>query len=216
MHMAIRDRRPATGDERHAHYDVAPQAVVPDVPARSPDRPPDTAAAMPALVDRTGRSQSAARASWGMQLAYVSQIDQRITELAARWLEPAARFAIFVIYFWFGLLKLLGLSPATPLARALTEHTIGMQYFSMSYNTLAAYECIIGILFLIPAITRVATMLLVIHLAIVSSPLILVANVAWTGTLVPTLEGQYIIKNLAILALVIAITAQRQLSRNRQ
>jgi uncharacterized membrane protein YkgB len=141
---------------------------------------------------------------------YLSQIDRRVMELSAQWFGPIARISIFVIYFWFGILKLLGLSPATPLALALTDRTIGAQYFSTSFKALAAYECILGLMFLIPAMTRIATALLVIHLVIVSSPLVLVTDVAWTGTLVPTLEGQYIIKDLAILALAVGIMARRK------
>jgi len=146
------------------------------------------------------------------QLASVGEIDRRAIELSVKWFEPAARISIFVIYFWFGILKALGLSPATPLAQALTSHTIGMQYFNTSFKSLAVFECALGILFLIPtpAITRASVVLVVIHLGIVSSPLVLVANVAWIHPLVPTLEGQYIIKDLAILALAVGIMAQRQ------
>src|SRR5581483_6920320 len=113
--------------------------------------------------------------------AYVGLVDQRIAELAAKYFEPAARIAIFVIYFWFGLLKLLGLSPATPLALALTNRTIGGQYFNASFKTLAACECLIGILILIPALTKIAVAFVMIHLVIVSAPLVLVTDVAWTG-----------------------------------
>jgi uncharacterized membrane protein YkgB len=129
-----------------------------------------------------------------------------------QWFEPVARIAVFIIYFWFGLLKGLNLSPATPLASALVNHTIGMSYFTVSFKVLAVYECVLGLLFLIPALTWLSAALLVVHLVIVSSPLILVANVAWVHPLVPTLEGQYIIKDLAILALAVGIIAYRELS----
>lgn len=137
---------------------------------------------------------------------------QRTTRLSVQWFEPVARVAIFVIYFWFGLLKLLNLSPATPLAAALVSHTIGMSYFSASFKALAVFECVLGLLFLIPALTWLSAALLVIHLVIVSSPLVLVGNVAWIHPLVPTLEGQYIIKDLALLALAVGIIAYRELS----
>jgi uncharacterized membrane protein YkgB len=137
---------------------------------------------------------------------------QRTTMLSVQWFEPVARVAIFVIYFWFGLLKLLNLSPATPLAAALVSHTIGMSYFSASFKALAVFECVLGLLFLIPALTWLSVALLVIHLVIVSSPLVLVGNVAWIHPLVPTLEGQYIIKDLALLALAVGIIAHRELS----
>jgi uncharacterized membrane protein YphA (DoxX/SURF4 family) len=131
--------------------------------------------------------------------------------LSVKWFEPVARISIFIIYFWFGFLKVLSLSPATPLASALVSHTIGMQYFTFSFKVLAVYECVLGVLFLIPALTRLSAVLLAIHLVIVSSPLVLVASVAWVHPLVPTMEGQYIIKDLAILALAVGIIAYQQL-----
>jgi uncharacterized membrane protein YkgB len=143
-------------------------------------------------------------------LAYADLAEQRITELAVRWFEPIARVSIFVIYFWFGFLKLIGVSPATPLAAALTSHTIGMQYFNASFKALAVYECALGILFLIPAMTWLCAALLVVHMGIVTSPLVIVANVAWIHPLVPTLEGQYIIKDLAIIAVMVGILALRR------
>jgi hypothetical protein len=147
------------------------------------------------------------------QLGYITRIEQQITAIVFRWFEPAGRIVIFVIYFWFGFLKLIGLSPATPLASALTSHTIGMQYFNISFKALAIYECGLGILFLIPAMTWISVLLLVIHMGIVSSPLVIDANIAWTHPLVPTLEGQYIIKDLAIIALAAGIVAHRRLQQ---
>lgn len=161
------------------------------------------------------QKQMVAATSRTGQLAHISQIEKRIIELAVKWFEPAARISIFVIYFWFGLLKALNLSPATPLAQALTAHTIGMQYFNTSFKTLAVFECILGILFLIPALTRLSIALIIAHLGVVSSPLVIVPSVAFTHPLVPTLEGQYIIKDLAILALAVGILAQRQLPSRR-
>lgn len=140
---------------------------------------------------------------------------QRTARLSVQWFELVARVAIFVIYFWFGLLKLLNLSPATPLAAALVKHTIGMSYFSASFKTLAVYECVLGVLFLIPALTWLSVALLVVHLVIVTSPLVLVGNVAWIHPLVPTLEGQYIIKDLALLALAVGIIATRELAARK-
>ncbi len=118
-----------------------------------------------------------------------------------------ARVAIFIVFFWFGALKLLGLSPASPLAEALTERTIGMEFFQLSFIILAVLECLIGILFLIPKATRIVLPLLLLHMAVVCSPLLLVPDLVWTNPFVPSLEGQYIIKNVVLVALAIAIAA---------
>lgn len=146
-------------------------------------------------------------------LGYVRRIEPRVIELATRWFEWAARIAIFIIYFWFGLLKLINLSPATPLATALVRRTIGMQYFNDSFKALAVFECALGILFLVPALTWICSILLIIHMGIVSSPLVIAPSVAWTHPGVPTLEGQYIIKDLALIALAIGILACRRSRR---
>jgi hypothetical protein len=43
---------------------------------------------------------------------------------------PTARFGLFVVFFWFGILKVLGLSPASGLVQRLFEQTIPYMSFS--------------------------------------------------------------------------------------
>ena len=69
------------------------------------------------------------------------------------------------------------------------------------------YEMLIGILFLIPKMERLVIALLIPHLFVTLLPLVLLPAMTWQGFLVPTLEGQYIIKNLAILALSFSIAS---------
>lgn len=116
-----------------------------------------------------------------------------------------ARVALFIVYFYFGILKVFNLSPASPIALALTEKTIGAEYFPAAFFALAVVECLIGVLFLIPKATRVVIPLLLVHTILVSSPLILVPELAWSRPLVPSLEGQYIIKNILIVALAVGV-----------
>ncbi|MDB5186518.1 MAG: hypothetical protein JWL85_1041 [Candidatus Saccharibacteria bacterium] len=140
--------------------------------------------------------------------AKIEHIDEKAIAFFRRTFVPAARIALFIVFFWFGALKLLDLSPASPLAEALTAKTVGMQYFDVLFKGLSLLECLIGILFLFPKTTRIVIPLLFAHMAVVSAPLILVPEHTWQGFLVPTLEGQYIIKNLAIVALAIGLAAQ--------
>ena len=140
----------------------------------------------------------------------IQKIDLKIIYWLHKVFLPLARIAIFIIFFYFGFLKLVDLSPASPLAGALVSKTVGDQYFNVLFHILALYECLIGVLFLIPKATRVVIPLLFIHMIIVCSPLILVPSLAWDKPLVPSLEGQYIIKNVAIIALAIGIASQAQ------
>lgn len=137
----------------------------------------------------------------------VFEIDLWLIAFFRRTFLPAARFSIFLIFFWFGFIKLLGLSPASPLAEALTAKTVGMQHFDVLFYILAAVECVIGVLFLFPKATRIVVPLLLFHMVIVCSPLVLVPTYTWQEFGVPTLEGQYIIKNAVVIAVAIGIAA---------
>lgn len=134
-------------------------------------------------------------------------VDLRIIGFFKRTFEPVARFSIFLTFFWFGVIKLIGISSASPLAKALTERTIGLQYFDTLFITLALVECAIGLLILLPKATRIVVPLLVFHMVIVCSPLVLTPDLTWQQAFVPTLEGQYIIKNAVVIAVAIGIAA---------
>ena|SRR3989344_1924738 len=138
----------------------------------------------------------------------IHRIDARIIGHLRSWEMPLGRLAIFIVYFWFGLLKLMGTSPATPMVQALFEKTIQFMPFPIFYALFSLFEVVIGILFLIRGLERVAIFLLGLHLLTTVLPLILLPGMTWEGFLTPTLEGQYIIKNILIAALAVVIGAR--------
>jgi uncharacterized membrane protein YkgB len=146
----------------------------------------------------------------GSKKTPLTTLDWRIIDFFKRTYLPLARVALFIVFFWFGFLKLVGMSPASPLATALTERTVGLDLFGPLFIVLAIVECLIGILFLIPKAVRIVLPLLLIHMVIVCGPLILVPELTWSAPLIPTLEGQYIIKNVAIVALAFGIAAHTE------
>jgi len=120
---------------------------------------------------------------------------------------PLARTGLFVIFFWFGFLKLFNLSPANPLVEALLESTMPFMTFDTFIVFFGMFECIIGILFLIKGAERVAIAMLFVHMATTLMPLLLLPQIAWSGFMIPTLEGQYMIKNILIIAAAIGVAA---------
>ena len=138
----------------------------------------------------------------------LKSLDTAFIKLLRHWFMPAARLAIFIIYFWFGALKLFNQSPASPLAASLVAKTIGAAHFNLAFKLLAVYECLIGVLFLFPKAIRVVIPLLLVHLVIVCSPLVLLPSLTWARPFAPTLEGQYIIKNIVIIVLALGVAAQ--------
>lgn len=137
----------------------------------------------------------------------IGSIDRGLIHLCRKIGFPLARVGLFVIFFWFGFLKIIGLSPATELMRQLYMVIIPFGMFGGFYVLFAAFECFIGALFLIKGAERIVIPLLFLHMLTTFLPLFLLPDVTWQSTLVPTLEGQYIIKNIAIIALAIGIAA---------
>lgn len=134
-------------------------------------------------------------------------IDALIVKILRKIWNPLARLSIFIIFFYFGFLKVIGLSPANPLVEALLSRTLFFIPFSFFIKFFGLFEMLIGLFFIIPKIERLAILLLIIHMVIVALPLILLPQITWQKFLVPTLEGQYIIKNLAIITLALVIGA---------
>lgn len=137
----------------------------------------------------------------------LSSLTEQIQTLSIRLFNPLARTALFVIFFLFGFLKIIGLSPADDLAHNFTIHMGFGPYFDILFMGLAVVECIIGLLFLFPRFTVLASVLMMAHLVFVSSPIILFTSGTWESFMVPNLSGQYIIKNLALVALALGLIA---------
>lgn len=142
------------------------------------------------------------------------KFDQAVIRSAQKYTSLAARLALFIVYFWFGLLKVLGLSPAGPLVGSLLRQTIPFltpEQFIFYFGWL---EMAIGLLFLIPQLSRAVILILALHLITTAGPLVLLPQITWQNWFVPTLEGQYIIKNLLIITAAIGITANLEPWKN--
>ncbi len=137
----------------------------------------------------------------------IRSLDIKIIHFFRRVSVPLARFGLFVIFFWFGALKVVGLSPASALVQQLFEQTINFVSFQNFIILFGLFECLIGVLFLIRGMERVVIPLLFIHMITTFMPLFVLREVTWSQFLVPTLEGQYIIKNLVIIAAAMGIAA---------
>jgi uncharacterized membrane protein YkgB len=138
----------------------------------------------------------------------LQDLDSKLISACQRVSLPFAHFALFVLYFYFGLLKVIGLSPASGVVERLFNETLSSYVsFGPFMMFFGLFECLIGVLFLVKGAERVVLPLLVVHMITTTGPLVLLPQEIWTGFLVPTLEGQYVIKNLALIALAIHIAS---------
>lgn len=138
---------------------------------------------------------------------HIDTYDDKIIHFLRRISMLASRIALFVVFFWFGILKVFELSPAGPLVIDLLNRTIPFMDPGLFLQLFGGYEMLIGLIFLIPKWERGAIALLVPHMVATFGPLLFLPQVTWSGFLVPTLEGQYIIKNLVIIAVAIGLAA---------
>ena len=127
---------------------------------------------------------------------------------------PLSRFAIFLVYFWFGALKVFGDSPANPMVDSLLAKTLPFISFSTFIVALGCFELLIGVMFLYYKLDKWSVGLLCAHLLTTFMPLVLLPAMAWQGLMSPTLEGQYMIKNILIVALAIVILSDTYSKKN--
>lgn len=142
-----------------------------------------------------------------MNYMTIQSFDSKLIRFFRKISIPSARFGLFVVFFWFGALKVLGLSPASGLVQSLFEQTIPFMSFSTFLVMFGLFECLIGILFLIKGMERIVIPLLLVHMITTFGPLVYLPQDSWQSFMIPTLAGQYIIKNLVIVAAGIGIAA---------
>ena len=127
---------------------------------------------------------------------------RRITYLIA-WIN---RTALFIVYFWFGLLKLISKSPAealiTSLHRMTISHFIRIKCFLIVLGTT---ECLIGILWLMPKLTKWTIIIFFSQMITTFLPLFIMPDQTWSDFMVLSLSGQYILKNVVLVACALTI-----------
>lgn len=133
---------------------------------------------------------------------------------ANNWLTQNAmnllRISIGVIYMWFGALKYFpNLSPADQLAKD-TIHliTFGLIPSGVSIILLAIWETALGFVLIMGVWKRVVFYVLLLHMVCTFVPLFFFTDVSFTNSPYAfTLVGQYIMKNLIIIAAALVLNA---------
>ena len=116
------------------------------------------------------------------------------------------RIPIFIIFFWFGFLKIIDLSPAQELVQ---DTVYWMPFLSAEIWThiIGFWEVLIGVFFLFKKTTLIAMILLLIQMCGTFLPLVILPEITFqdSNPFLPTLEGQYIIKNIIIITAALII-----------
>ena len=120
------------------------------------------------------------------------------------------RFAVGIVFLWFGALKLFpGASPAEDLAgRTIETLTLGLVPMSVALPILGIWEVAIGVGLIVGRWMRAVLLLLFVQMLGTVTPLVLFPSETFSVfPIKPTLEGQYIIKNIVIVSAAIVLGA---------
>jgi len=146
----------------------------------------------------------------GSRSSFFQTLDEHLTKWMADHSILFLRIAIGIIFFWFGGLKFFpSMSPAEDLAaRTISKLTSGLIQPSLSIPILATWECLIGIGLISGTFLRTTLALLFLQMLGTILPLFFFPEETFVHfPYAPTLEGQYIIKNLVIIAAAIFLGA---------
>jgi len=139
----------------------------------------------------------------------ISRTDQMIARTMSKWSIPAIRISFAIIFIWFGILKPFDVSSAESLLKA----TVAWLPFGSPEFWLVAigwWEVAIGITFLFQRTTKIAIALLFLQMIGTFMPLVFLPEVTFQNgnILTPSLEGQYIIKNVMIISAALVLGGQ--------
>lgn len=139
-----------------------------------------------------------------------NELDTAITQWMANNGILLLRISVGIVFFWFGVLKFFpSLSPAEDLAAQTIEMlTFGIVQPELSLPLLATWEVAIGIGLITGRFMRITLLLLLVQMMGTITPMFLFPQETWqVFPISPTLEGQYIIKNVVLVSAGIVIGA---------
>jgi len=138
------------------------------------------------------------------------RVDRALTGWMARNGILLLRVSLGVVFFWFGVLKFFpGLSPAEGLAaKTIQALTFGLLSPESAIMVLAIWEVLVGLGLTLGVFLRGTLFLLWLQMLGTITPLFLFPAEAFSRfPFAPSLEGQYIIKNIVLISAGIVIGA---------
>lgn len=116
--------------------------------------------------------------------------------------------AIGLVYLWFGALKFFpGVSPAEDLALE-TIHSLTFHLFSdrLALLLLAIWEVSVGVFLITHLFRKITLYIALVHMLLTFTPFVFFPELVFTSAPFGlTLVGQYIVKNLIILGILIVL-----------
>lgn len=140
-----------------------------------------------------------------------ADVESRLAAACARYGPTLLRAALGTVFVWFGALKLIGASPAAD----LVARTVTFVPAELFLPVLGIWEIAIGVGFLVRQLLRSSLLLLFLHMPGTMLPLVVLPEACFAAfPHALTMEGQYIVKNLVLIAAAMVV-AGAELGRRR-
>ncbi len=151
-----------------------------------------------------------AEAFMGLLAKRVVMVEERVHGVLVRQGITALRLTLGAVFLGFGVLKFFpGVSPAQGLAiKTIDLLTFGLIPWQAGIVVIAMLESFIGICLLANRWMRLAVWLLAAQFVGILAPLVLLTGRLFSGPHhAPTLEGQYVLKDIILVAAGMVIAA---------
>ena len=140
-------------------------------------------------------------------ITFVDQAVDTLTRWLARHSIDVLRISLGLVFVTFGGLKLLGISPAEELSvRTVEALTFGIVNGGVALVAIALVECFIGITLVTGRMLRTGLVVLGGAMVGIMSPLVLFFGDLFPGA--PTLEAQYVLKDVVLVAAGLVVAAK--------
>lgn len=135
----------------------------------------------------------------------IAKIDDRLIPLLRRWSIIILRISLAVVFIWFGILKVLGTTPVFELV-ASTVYWVDPDWF---VPALGVVEVLVGLGLLFRVGLRLVLAILFAQLVGTFLVFVLLPDIAFQGDnpLLLTTEGEFVVKNLVLLAAAMTVGA---------
>lgn len=135
---------------------------------------------------------------------FFDDTDMKITEWMRKYGIMLLRYAIGIVFIWFGLLKIMGASPVVDLV-AKTVYWVNPSWF---VPFLGVWEIVIGICFIIRPLVRLGVLLMLPQMIGTLLPLFILPEIVYRGNpFFLTTAGEFIVKNFVLISAAIAVGA---------
>ncbi len=143
----------------------------------------------------------------------LDRVDRVVTHVLSRWSIPALRVALGVVFVWFGALKIGRLSPVSE----LVARTVYWFDPDVVVPALGIVEVVIGAGLIFGVLLRVVLLLFAAQMAGTFLTFVVLPHVCFrdSNPLLLTVEGEFVVKNLVLLAagLVVGSTVRGRRAR---